>query len=271
VQVILAVASQKGGVGKTTVALNLAHALSRRGWRTLLVDADPQGAVGWSVEGARADGRGLVRWLRGELALEEAALATREEGLRLLPFGGDDDDRDWESARSLLAEGALRWGLAEDAPGTDVVVVDTPSGVWGPTREVLRQSDAVLVPLQAEPLAWRSLHQAVDAIEAVRGEGRPLELAGVLLTMVATREEASLAVAQESWGSLPVELVLEAFVPRDPVFLRAAARGVPVALLERRPPPVAAVFDRVAAEVEPRLGLEPGGASPAEPPAGLLG
>jgi len=267
--VILAVASQKGGVGKTTVALNLAHALARRGWRTLLVDADPQGAVGWSVEGARTGGRGLVRWLRGDLPLDEAAIPTREAGLRLLPFGGDDEDHDWESARSLLADGALRWGLAHDAAGTDVAVVDTPSGVWGPTREVLRQADAVLVPLQAEPLAWRSLHQAIDAIEAVREEGRPVELAGILLTMVATREEASLAVAQESWGSLPVDLVLEAFVPRDPAFLRAAARGVPIALLERRPPPAAAVFDRVAAELEPRLGLA-GGTAP-EAPAGLLG
>lgn len=267
--VILAVASQKGGVGKTTVALNLSHALARRGWRTLLVDADPQGAVGWSVDGARSDGRGLVRWLRGEMTLDAATLPTREHALRLLPFGGDDDDRDGESALTLLADGALRWGLAHDAAGTDLVVVDTPSGVWGTTREVLRQADAVLVPLQAEPLAWRSLHQVVDAIEAVRDEGRPLELAGILLTMVATREEASLAVAQESWGSLPVELVLEAFVPRDPAFLRAAARGVPVALLERRPPPVAAVFDRVAAELEPRLGLAEG--SPPAPPAGLLG
>jgi chromosome partitioning protein len=129
------------------------------------------------------------------------------------------------------------------------------SGMSGPTGAVLRCSDFVLVPLQAEPLALRSMHQVLDAVGHLRAEGAPLVIAGFLLTMLQSRQEFSLAVAQETWSSLPAHLVLEAFVPRDPAFLESSGHGVPVGLLRKRPPAVAMVFDQIAGELEPRLGL----------------
>jgi chromosome partitioning protein len=83
-----------------------------------------------------------------------------------------------------------------------------------------------------------------------------VELAGLVLTMLQSRLGSSLAVAEESWRLFPPELVFDSTVPRDPTFVDASAAGVPVALLHRRPPAVAAVFDRIAAELETRIGLE---------------
>ena len=111
------------------------------------------------------------------------------------------------------------------------------------------------MPIQAEPLALRSVGQVLEAVGRLREDSRRLSIVGFIVTMLSSRQQVSLAVAQETWSMLPVDLVLEAFVPRDEAFLVASAQGVPLGLLGKRPPPVATVFDQLAAELEPRLGL----------------
>lgn len=254
---VLAIAGQKGGVGKTTVALNLALALAERGRRTLLVDTDPQGAIGRSLAGGLHHRGGLAELLKGEGTLAQAVVPTRLEELAILPVGqiSAREAEGWTAA--LGRDGGLDAALREAAGRYDLVLVDTMSGISGPTREVLRRADALLVPLQAEPLALRTIGQVLDAVGDLREDGVRLALAGFLLTMLQSRQEYSLAVAQEAWSSLPPHLVLESFVPRDPVFLESSGLGVPVGLLRRRRPAVAMVFDQVAEELEPRLGLPP--------------
>ncbi len=254
---VLAIAGQKGGVGKTTVALNLALAMAGRGRRTLLVDTDLQGAIGRSLAGGLHQRGGLAEHLKGELSLDEALVATRREELQILPVGQVSPREADGWAATLGRDGGLDAVFEETAGRYDVVVVDTMSGMAGPTREVLRRADFLLVPLQAEPLALRTLGQVLDAVGQLREEGAGLTLAGFLLTMLQSRQEYSLAVAQEAWSVLPSSLVLESFVPRDPAFLESSAHGVPVGLLRRRPPAVAMVFDQIAEELEPRLGLPP--------------
>lgn len=244
----LAVASQKGGVGKTTVALNLAHGLARRGWKTLLVDTDPQGAIGLSLSRDLRSARGLIDCLRRTAALDEAVLATRLPELSLLPVGRVDSD----AGREALPESQFGALLDEAAHRFDVILVDTPSGLGGITNAVLHEVGWVLVALQAEPLSLRTLQAVVQRLAALRRE-HPLDLAGVVLTMVQSRHQVSLGTVQETWSLLPPDLVCEAFVPRDSAFLDASAHGVPVAQLSRRPPAVATVFDRLAAELETRL------------------
>jgi len=251
--VVLAIAGQKGGVGKTTVALNLSLAMASRGWRTLLIDTDPQGAIGRSLQGGVHERSGLAECLKGEVSLGEAALQTRREELAVLPVG-QVSVREMDNWKPEL-DRALAGLLAVAAGHFDLVVVDTMSGMSGPTQAVLRHADFLLVPLQAEPLALRSMHQVLEAVGQLREEGVPLVLAGFLLTMLQSRQDFSLAVAQEAWSSLPAHLVLEAFVPRDAAFLESSGHGVPVGLLRKRPPAVAMVFDQIAGELEPRLGL----------------
>ncbi len=247
----LAIASQKGGVGKTTVALNLSLALAKRKWKTLLVDTDPQGSVGQSVQKAVREGKGLVAYLDGR-TLADSVIKTRLPGFELL-IAGTSPMRLATMGPSLSA--GLERLVSQSADSYDIVIIDTPSGMYGITEAALRNCDQLLVPLQAEPLALRTVGQVLDVVGNLKQSGARLVIAGFIVTMLSSRNEVSLSVAQESWSMLPSDLVLEGFVPRDDAFLKASAYGVPLGLLSKRPPAAAAVFDQIAGEMEARLGL----------------
>ncbi len=245
----VAVASEKGGVGKTTLVLNLGLALARRGWRTLVVDTDPQGAISLSLNREVGATAGLAELASGAAGSADVVVETRLPELAFVPAG-----------RKRVLPDQLAAGLdllLASATGTyEVMLFDTASGLGDRTEAVLRRSSAVLVPVQAEPLSLRTLQATLDGLAALRAE-TGLELLGIVLTMVQSRDPVSLATVQEIWSRLPAEIVLDGFVPRDAAFLKASAHGVPVQLLSRRrPPAVASVFDRLAAELETRLKLE---------------
>src|SRR5262245_15786405 len=144
----LVVCSQKGGVGKTTLALNLSCAFAQRGHRTLLIDADPQGSIGLSLRGSPAAAAGLAEVVRGEAVLSKAAAATRIPGLAILRAGriAEEERIAWETR---LADGRdFGRVLADASAAQDVIVVDTPSGPSGPGVGALRHADFALLPLQ---------------------------------------------------------------------------------------------------------------------------
>lgn len=261
----LVLASQKGGVGKTSVALNLALSFARRGWRTLLVDADPQGSIGLSLQGADQDHKGLTECLKGEAILGEAVLKTRVPELQILtighPFVSGEDF--WRS--DLIGETEFQRVLESISLSWDLTIVDTASGMYGFTMSVLRNSDYILVPIQAEPLSLRTIIQVLDAVGQLRQTGSTSARLGFLITMLNPRQEASLGVAKEIWNTLPTDMVLSSTVPRDTAFLNASAHGVPLGLMGRRPPAIATVFDQMAAEIEPHLGMSKEGEEENEP------
>ncbi len=254
----LAITSQKGGVGKTTVALNLAFSLATRRRRTLLIDTDPQGAIGLSL-GQANEKPGLAAIVLEGASLADALIQTNNQFLTILPTGQLRAIEAPELASKLVGGrpiSSLNRALADHF---DLVLYDTPSGFTGVTLGVLRGCDFTLSPLQAEPIAARSLTQLLSVIGELRAEGCPITLAGVVLSMLQLRDDSSLGVAQEVWGRLPSDLVFDTHIPRDAVFLAASKAGVPVGLLSRTPPPVAAVFDQLAIELEQILKLSPDG------------
>lgn len=242
-------------MGKTTVSVNLAYSLAKRGWRTLLVDTDPQGSVGLSLSEKARKCRGYFDAVNRGADAASLILSTRLPELKLLTAGRAHSFFDGRPAADDSVE-ALERVVGEIASKEfDIVLFDTPAGLTGSTGDVLRVCNHVIIPQQAEPLGVRSIPQILQAIQFLRARGTKLEVAGILLTMVQNDQRESADVVRELRTLLPARLMFETVVPRDVSFLKASAAGVPLGLLHRHPPAAAHVFDQLAAELEPRLHL----------------
>lgn len=250
----LAIVSPKGGVGKTTLCLNLAFAFAQQGRRTLLVDTDPQGGIGHSLSGKAKDGRGVVDLLAGG-AVDQAIVRTRNPNLSILPVGQPPWDQLSAWSAQMADPGVFGSCMEPLEAEHELAIIDTPAGLAGATYGVMSYASNILVPLQTEPLALRVVGQLMEVLAHLRTQGARAQLSAVVLTMARMRDGTSLSVTQEAWALFPEKLVLDTIVPRDAELLHASAHGVPVGLLRKRPPPVTAVFDRIAAELEPRLGM----------------
>jgi chromosome partitioning protein len=228
---IFAVANQKGGVGKTTTAINVAACLAEAGERSLVVDLDPQ-ANATSGLGEHANGTSSVDLLDGA-PLGELAKPTRFPNLDLVPAREDLAGAAVELARRGDGEQYLRAALAAVNGEYSFVFVDCPPSLGPLTVNALAAADRVLVPLQAEYYALEGLAQLVRSVELVRARLNPrLAIAGVILTMVDGRTRLAADVAAEvrrHFGSL----VFEAAVPRSVRIAEAPSHGLPVTIYDR--------------------------------------
>ena len=216
---ITAITNQKGGVGKTTTAINLAAALVERGDRVLVVDLDPQGnastGLGWGTDARRATTYDL---LLEDAALSDVVVATGIDGLFLAPATLDLASVDVE----LVADGRrtrkLRDPLrdpAADGLGLDYILIDCPPSLNLLTINALVASDSALVPLQAEFFALEGLSQLLLTVREIRRGANPdIRIEGVVLTMVDRRNRLSLQVEADARETLG-ELVFETVIPRN--------------------------------------------------------
>jgi chromosome partitioning protein len=227
---LLTVASQKGGVGKTTTSLNLAYSLGRFGDRVLLVDADPQGSLGIACNLRKRTTRGLLHVLRGQAALDEVLAATRDRTMAVASLGvtSAEDALDIEEhARS----GALATLVREAAATFDFAVIDAPSGVGGLVTAVLRSAEHVIVPVLPRSLALRTLPSFLRAIQLVRHENPRLRIAGLLISMFDAASRVDGKAVDEIQASFPEDIVFRTVIPHDDLFEEATERAVPVALV----------------------------------------
>ncbi|MGA0846401.1 MAG: ParA family protein [Luteolibacter sp.] len=256
--ITIAVSSQKGGVGKTTVSINLAHAYARAGVRTLLVDADPQGSVGLSLTRQSRLLSGFYDFLHDpRLPVERLVIPTRMETFSLVACGqGSDYDAGGGMGAHLARVRDFLSGVAKQ--GFDLCIIDTAAGLFGVTGDVISSSDAVLVPQQSEPLGIRSIPKLLEGLDRLRVMNPRLKVLGVCLTMVQQSLPESIEAAAALRQILPPELVLRAQVPRDAMYLRASARGLPAGVMSDGADALA-VFDALRTEIENKL--QPGVAS----------
>lgn len=254
--IAIATASQKGGVGKTTLCINLAHALAKRGWNVLLADTDAQNGVGLSLARSTRKRRGFYDWISGrEQDSSKLIIPTKLPGLSLLVAGQYDESAaaGWlsrevpERLNSLLLQ-------AEDQ-GFDVVLFDSAAGMTGMTESIVKACDWVLIPQQAEPLAVRSIPHLLETLGRFRRDGSKVQIAGILLSMVMEDSAISRRVVSELRAALPAPLLWPLSIPRSLRLLEASAHGVPVAMMGKTPPAEAELFAQLAAHLEERIGL----------------
>lgn len=232
---IIAIANQKGGVGKTTTAINLSACLAEAGQRVLTVDFDPQGnaTTGLGFEKGYMD-KTVYELLVGECQIDECIIKEVQDNLDILPSdvnlaGAEIELLDTEGKESLLKN-----ELEKVAKNYDFVIIDCPPSLSLLTINALTAADTVLVPIQCEYYALEGLSQIMQTIDLVRKKLNPkLELEGVVFTMYDARTNLSLQVVENVKSHLN-KTIYKTIIPRNVRLAEAPSHGMPINLYDSK-------------------------------------
>src|SRR5436189_2297832 len=230
---VISIASQKGGVGKTTTAINLGACLAQEGRRGLLVDIGPQGNAtsGVGVNGNDLE-LGTYEVLLGEAEAKEAIQPTGVPSMEVMPTGQRLSGAEVELVGMLARETRLKTCLAKVRDDYDFVLIDSPPSLGLLTVNSLTASDSVIIPLRCEYLALEGLTQLVAAVRRVQDHLNPaLRIEGVLLTMYDARLNLSQQVAEEARRFFS-DRVYRTVIPRNVRLSEAPSFGKPIVLYD---------------------------------------
>ena len=233
---VLAVANQKGGVGKTTTAINVATSLALAGRRVLLVDADPQGNLtsGVGLKGHRAEGGTIYEALMTDAEPSAFLLETQIQNLSLIPADGNLTGAEIELVPVAQREQRLRRVLDPLRARFDLIFIDCPPSLGLLTLNALVAADAVLIPLHCEYFALEGLADLVGTMRRVRGALNPaLDIEGVLLTMYDDRTNLGHLVARDVREFFK-EKVFNTIIPRNVRLGEAPSHGLPAVLYDAK-------------------------------------
>ena len=252
--ICVAIANQKGGVGKTTTAINLATALAAVGWKVLLVDLDPQGnaSTGLGVPQSKRE-KSSYDVLIGSEAVQDCVVASRVPRLDLLPATMDLSGAEVEMVGLEDRARRLEKALAAAAPSRwDICLIDCPPSLGLLTVNALVAARHLLVPLQSEFFALEGLSQLLQTVERIRVAFNPdLAILGIALTMFDRRNRLSQQVADDVRACLG-QVVFETVVPRNVRLSEAPSHGLPALIYDLKCPGSEA-YVRLARELIARL------------------
>lgn len=230
---IIAVANQKGGVGKTTTAVNLSACLAHLGKRTLLVDNDPQGnsSSGLGVDKAHTQ-RSVYDVLISDVDIKEVIQETMMDNLYICPSNIQLAGAEVELVNQIMRESRLKAALNEIRNDYDYILIDCPPSLGLLTLNSLTAADTILVPIQCEFYALEGLTQLMNTVKLVRKHLNPgLEVEGVVLTMFDARTNLSIQVV-ETVRSYFNDKVYGTLIPRNVRLSEAPSHGLPIILYD---------------------------------------
>lgn len=232
---IIAIANQKGGVGKTTTAINLFASLAEAGQKILAVDFDPQGNAtsGLGFEKGYLD-KTVYEVLMGDIPVEEAIIEDVQENLDVLPSDVDLSGAEIELLDVENKESVLKGVLDPIRDQYEFVVIDCPPSLSLLTINALVAADTVIVPIQCEYYALEGLSQILQTVDLIKKKLNPkLELEGVVFTMYDARTNLSLEVVESVKGHLNRN-IYKTIIPRNVRLAEAPSHGMPINLYDSR-------------------------------------